>query len=232
MKIILRYFTVTVFLLFIFLSSSFSQTYEYIEVRDLETWSSIGFEYKPGKKWNIELDEQLRLKNNSTEIDKYLTHGQVGYKFYKKVVVAGGVRYIRKNDNKGEVQGYNDQLRYNFDLSNKHKMSSFSLQYRFRYQYRFEVGEYSVSKENLRLKTSVGYNIKNWKLDPRVSAEIFNNMENELLKSFDTYRLTIGTSYKIKKIGKIGIFYRLERELNETYPKTTNILGLKLKYTF
>ena len=58
--------------LFLFISSvAFAQTNT-----DFETWSSINVEVKLHKKLNLELEEQLRLKENSSEIDQYFT--QIG----------------------------------------------------------------------------------------------------------------------------------------------------------
>jgi hypothetical protein len=48
---------------------------------------------------------------------------------------------------------------------------------------------------------------------------------------FDKLRLTLGTSYDFKKYGELGIYYRLERQLGFSYPKTTNIVGLNYVYT-
>ena len=96
-------------------------------------------------------------------------------------------------------------------------------------------GPVSTSKnstnQNIRFKTGLEYNIKKWKLDPKFSAEIFNHFEEGDENGFSKYRLTLGTDYKFKNFGKIALFYRIEKELNETIPKTTNIIGLKYTYT-
>ena len=36
---------------------------------DLETWTSVRLRYKASKKWAFELQEQLRLKENSSVTD-------------------------------------------------------------------------------------------------------------------------------------------------------------------
>lgn len=77
----------------------------------------------------------------------------------------------------------------------------------------------------------MGYNFNNWKLDPKFSAEIFNHFEEGKENGFDKYRLTLGTKYEFKQMGALGLFYRIEKELNETILETTNIIGLKYSYT-
>ena len=86
-----------------------------------------------------------------------------------------------------------------------------------------------VANVHLRFKVAAGYNIKKWKLDPVLSAEIFN--QRGIDSGFDKFRVTLATGYKVKKVGEFGAFYRLERELNATYPMTTYILGLNYTYT-
>jgi hypothetical protein len=216
---------------FLIANSGFSQ-----ENKDLETWSSIQLNYKMNKKWKFGLQQQLRLKNNSSETDQYFTQLTADYKLNKDFTLGGGMRYIKSNDNTGNIQGYEDHFRYHFDLAYKHKIDQFSLKYRVRFQNKNELGisesDGDYAKKTLRFKTSIGYDIKKWKFDPKFAAEIFHRTEEGEDSQFSKYRLTLGTDYSLKKYGKIGLYYRIEKELNESLPKTTSIIGLKYSYTF
>ena len=202
---------------------------------DFEAWTSIGLDYELNKKWSFGLEEQLRLKTNASEIDKYFTQLEAKYQVFKNFDVGGGLRYIRNNDNQGNIQGYENFFRFQLDASYKQKINDFTLKYRLRYQNKNELGvaasEGDYANQNVRFKAAVGYNIKGWKLDPKFSAEIFNRFEKGEDNGFNKYRLTLGTDYKMKKLGKISLFFRMEKELNVDFPKTTNILGLKYVYT-
>lgn len=201
------------------------------DTKDLEGWSSIGIEYKLNKKWSFELEEQLRLDENISEIGEYFTQLSAEYTLMKNFKIGGGLRFIRENDNEGNIQGYENHLRYNLDATYKHKINDFSIKYRLRYQNKNELSVDDNANQNIRFKTGLEYNIKKWKLDPKFSAEIFNHFEKGDENGFSKYRLTLGTDYKFKNFGKIALFYRIEKELNETIPKTTNIIGLKYTYT-
>ena len=205
------------------------------DTSDLESWNSLGLEYKLNKKWSFELEEQLRLDENISEIAEYFTQLETRYSITKKIDIGLGLRYIRENDNEGNVQGYENHFRYNVDALYKHKINDFTLKYRLRYQNKNELGVSSsdgdYAKQYLRLKAAVEYNFKNWKLDPKFAAEIFNRFENGDVDQYNKYRLTLGTDYKIKNFGKLGIFYRIEKDINEAIPETTNIIGLKYTYT-
>ena len=63
---------------------------------------------------------------------------------------------------------------------------------------------------------------KNWKLDPIASAELFREIGGE----FRNFRMTLATDYRIKNIGNIKVFYRFIKELNQSNPKSTSIVGL------
>lgn len=126
-------------------------------------------------------------------------------------------------------------FRFHLDVSYRLKIGALLFRYRVRYQNRNEIGvspsEGDYANQHIRFKTALTYKIKNWKLDPVFSAEIFHHFEEGEKNGFDKYRLTIGTAYKIKKLGKIGLFFRMERTLNTVLPKTTNIIMVKYTYT-
>ncbi len=225
-------------LFMLLLSVLFSNTI-YAQTEDsknLNLWSSVEIEYKLNKKWSFELAEQLRLKEDISLVDEYFTELQTEYSVNKNFSLAGGLRFIRQNDTEGNIQGYENHLRFQFDAKYKHKINDFKLDYRLRYQNKNDLsvssedGDYA--NQHIRFKTGIEYNIKNWKLDPQFSAEIYNHFEKGEAGGFDKYRLTFGTDYDMKEYGKIGLYYRIEKELNVNLPETTNIIGLSYKYTF
>ena len=101
---------------------------------DLESWTSIGLKYKLNKKWSFGLEEQLRLDENISEVSKYFTELDAEYSISKSFDIGGGLRYIRNNDNKGNIQGYENHFRFHVDATYKHKINALSLKYRLRYQ--------------------------------------------------------------------------------------------------
>jgi hypothetical protein len=227
----------TIFIVSILLCSKVSaQDGTYVEVRDLETWSSAGVKLNLDKRWEFGLSEQLRLKTNSSVVSSYFTAFKINYIGWKRWELGGGFRFLRDNDTKGGIQGFENHSRYHIELAYKHKINRFKLAYRLRFQRKNELGvsedEGDYPNRYLRLKLGLGYNLKNWKLDPKFSTEIFRHYEQGEENGFDKIRWTIGTEYKMKKLGALKLFYRMERELNITYPKTTNIFGLSYVYTF
>ncbi|MEO9510952.1 MAG: DUF2490 domain-containing protein [Flavobacteriaceae bacterium] len=206
------------------------------DTNDLESWNSITIKYKPNKKWNFELQEQLRLDENISEVSEYFTQLSVERSIFKNFDFGVGLRFIRENDNEGSIQGYENHFRFHLDAMYKHKINDLTLKYRLRYQNKNDLSvstsEGDYAKQNIRFKAGLEYNFKSWKLDPKFSAELFNRFQkDDDDNGFSKYRLTLGTDYKFKKLGKLGLFYRIEKDLNETIPETTNIIGLKYVYT-
>ncbi|MFT5725194.1 MAG: hypothetical protein ACI9JN_002318 [Bacteroidia bacterium] len=212
---------------------SIAQSGTYVTVRDLEAWSSLQLKYKIDKKWSVSLEEQLRLRDDASNVDIYFSELGLNYKMSKKFALGFGARFIRDNDDVGKIQGYENHFRWNTDAMYKHKLDAFNFKYRLRYQSKNELGITKAAGDlptnTVRFKFGTDYNFKSWKFDPEFSTEIFNKLQPN--EGFDKIRFTLGTTYKTKKIGDFGAYFRMENELTGTNPKTTNIIGFKYKYT-
>ncbi|CAG5079566.1 DUF2490 domain-containing protein [Parvicella tangerina] len=213
----------------------FAQDGEWVTIRDFETWNSFNLKYKLNKNWKLGLEQQFRFNDNSSALDRYFTELSVSHSFSKYIFGGVGFRYLRQNDTKGDVQGFENHLRFNFDFGVKHSLNRFDFKYRLRFQTKNELGiskdEGDYSNNHIRLKAGVGYNIKKWKLDPEGSVEIFRHYEKGEQNGFNNIRFTFGTKYNLKKIGVFGLFYRFEKELNAQYPLSSHIIGFKYTYT-
>ncbi len=217
-------------------------------VRDLETWTKIGFEKKSeNKKFCFSLSQAFRFDDNSTSLDQFFTELGVGYKIWDDLKFDVGYRLIRD----GSVsKGFDKEHRFQTDLSYKHKLNRLRLGYRLRYTNRnlrgltVAEGDYNQHKYRLRMKAE--YNIKGWKLDPYFSAELFYAKGYESVvfnegvvvgystNALQKYRLTLGTDYKTGKVGSLGGFYRIERQF-ASFPRAYNaktwyIIGLNYQF--
>jgi hypothetical protein len=217
------------FLCLLFLNKSFAQENTVI-VSDLETWSSIKVSKKVWK-LNISLEEELRLNRNSSQIDLFFTDLGVSYKINKYVKMGTDYRFYRTLTNSGDFETrhrFSGEVKLNYDIKR------FDVSYRLRFQnkdedfYKSDLSDNNLS--NLRNKIKIDYNIKKSKFNPYLSAELFRRLARSDADYFNKYRLTLGTTYTFKNIGSINIFYRFDKELNTTYPKSTYILGVGYSY--
>lgn len=222
---------VSIFLFSLFLCS-YGQTT--VVTRDLETRSSIGIEAGLGSKWDFGIEQQFRLRKNSTALDEYFTGGSVRFEIIDKHLYLGmGYRYI--NDLNTEMINDKEQ-RLNFDLTYKQSINQLRLNARFRYANRNDIGETKAMgdypRHNYRFRLKGEYKIKNWKLDPVCSIEIFRQYEKYTVPYFENLRFRIGTSYNLKKYGEIEAFYQIDKELGLSYPSTVYVIGIGYKYDF
>ena len=125
-------------------------------------------------------------------------------------------------------------MRYHVDLKYKVAVNQLDIRLRARYQNKNELGiselDGDLPTQNIRFKTSFDYNIANWPLDPEFSAEVFQRAQKGEGFRYSKIRLTLGTSYKIEKIGKFGVFYRYEDSARNIIPNEFSILGFKYTY--
>ena len=214
------------------LNLSFAQSQTEVTVRDFETWSTVGASKKFENMLSLDLEQSLRLYSNSSMIDRYFTNLSATGTFNKYFSIGLGIRYIR--DKSKSNNNYDNDIRYNGDLNFKHTANRFKFKYRLRFQAKNELGfsrsDGDFSTNTLRLKTEVKYNIRNWKFGPEVSGEIFRESGRYILSSFNKFRFTIGTKYKINDLMDFKPFYRFEREIGVAYPLSTNVVGFKFVF--
>jgi hypothetical protein len=227
MKRIIIYVLFTTFVIIVAAQTS-------VVEQDFETWSKVGAEAKLGDRWNLGIEEQFRLRQNSTTIDEYFTGVSLKYTLIdKKLKFATGYRFISENHFESI---YELEQRVNFDLIYMQKLNKFKLITRLRYQNRNDVGESKADgdypRKYFRLRLNAEYKIKNWKLDPIMSFELFRKYEKYTLPYFSDFRFRIGTKYNMKKYGEIEAFYQIDRELGIVYPQTTYVIGLGYSYNF
>jgi len=209
-----------------------------VRISDFESWNEIGLEKRMlNKKLKLNFALEMRLDENASHINNYFTNLGISYKLHDQVVIGLGYRYIK--DNKDE-DGYQNIHRLNLDLRYNHKVERLKLGYKIRLQHKKEMPYHDVNRSDLtdkvRFRGKAEYDFRNWKLDPYISGEMFYSREKFIVKyiesidelqeisGFEKLRVTVGTSYNIKKVGEIGIYYRIEQEFS-AYPKVYNTPG-------
>ena len=75
----------------------------YHTIRDLEAWTAAEVSYKPSKKIKLSLQQQLRLKDDASNVDQYFTQFDLRYKLAKGLYLTPAVRFIRENDDEGKI---------------------------------------------------------------------------------------------------------------------------------
>ncbi len=226
------FFRLFLVLLFSTVQNSFAQN-----LSDTEGWSSIEVGLNISKKLSFSVSEHLRYRNKISTMSNYFTQLETSYQLFKDFNLGGGVRFIRENDDVGNIQGLETHFRYQFEINYKHDLKMLTLFYRLRYQHKNELGlpkeEVNIPNEYIRFRMGLGYKLNDLGIGLRLKGELFNQIQKENLENgFNRYRLSFETYKKFKNFGKITIFYGFQKNFNRLELKTKSIFGLKYKYSF
>ena len=201
-------------------------------VRDLQLWTGAALEKKVGKDWTFSLAEEIRFKQDISEINNYFTDAGVRYRISKNFALEAGYRYTRDRKSDGT---YETLTRYNLDLRYKGQLDYISIHYRLRYQKEvegFNLLDQGVDYEKyVRNRIRIRYDdFKKFK--PYVSAEIFQQFSPNQTPEFEYVRIQGGVKYEPGKIGVFGFALGFNRELNEVEPATIYMLRANYTYKF
>ena len=218
------FFRLFLVLLFSTVQNSFAQN-----LSDTEGWSSIEVGLNISKKLSFSVSEHLRYRNKISTMSNYFTQLETSYQLFKDFNLGGGVRFIRENDDVGNIQGLETHFRYQFEINYKHDLKMLTLFYRLRYQHKNELGlpkeEVNIPNEYIRFRMGLGYKLNDLGIGLRLKGELFNQIQKENLENgFNRYRLSFETYKKFKNFGKITIFYGFQKNFNRLELKPNQFL--------
>ncbi len=214
-------------LLFIFILMMFVQSMAQAQkmkiTKDLESWTSLSLSKDLNQKYNISLEQELRLNRNALKFKSTNTELFLSRKLDKGIWAGIALRY--KHLKKVEEESVN---RYRYGIFTKVRLLKnkyFKLYAFVKYQKEFSntINDYT---DFWKFKIKSTFKLK----EPYslvVSSEIFR--EREICKSpvFETSRNFIGLKRKLKN-GNILLALGYDRELEGRFP--ASIWFIKLKY--
>ena len=231
MKKISKYLLHTLICIAISSSSIYAQNNS-----DLEGWSAIELDLKASKKLSFSISEHLRYRNDISSMKNYFTQVKINYSLFKKLSLSGGLRYITKNDDVGNIQGNKYYFRYQFDASFNQKMvKNLVLSLRIRYQNKNQLGLSEDEGDNpieyTRFRAGLESRLNPLKLNIKLFAELFNEHQGvDENNGFNRQRFTLKLNRKFKDIGTFGVFYALQDDTSRLVKNSKSIVGFKYTY--
>jgi long-subunit fatty acid transport protein len=222
---------------------------------DFGAWYEIGAEKKLSRQWSLGGEAEFRTRNNMRTADRWSVSLNAEYKFGKHLKASGGYTLMADNNaeeldlksdgmtpNKWTPSYWGLRHRFNLSLQGSIKWQRLSLSLRERWQYTYrpeaEDKRYDIDndvwtnrkgkgKNVLRSRLEAGYDIPNWKFDPYVNAEMFNDKSG-----ISKMRYTIGIEYKWQKKHVFGLSYKYQNVTHDEDDLDANshIIGLSYKY--
>lgn len=203
-----------------------------------ESWLTGNYSYNLNEKWAFKFDEQLRFKNINEPLQRVLSEFKIEHYSNKKVnknrVFKWGLgyRYYFKKDKNKSPQIYNQFYRYHYQVAMKWFVNRLSIYERIQFQNRREYFENNSIKTRKywRFKTTISYNIKGWKFDPKFGVEFFRRTLDHENSQRNKYRLFLGTKKKLNKNQILYLKYFYEKEIKPSKPNTVHVVSLKYSY--
>ena len=203
-----------------------------------ENWLSTNLSLKLNDYWKINFENQFRIKYIDENFDRNFVEIDI-QRLYKSelgdVIIGGSHRHLLINDDIGNSKSIESHNRFSFYISQKIKIDRFYVKGRIQYQSRKELLpeinlDLSDYSKYWRFKAEFGYNIKNWKLDPKISIEYFSRNKNHNWNQFNKYRIGLKTKCDLNKKHSIGLKYIIERQIREWNPELVHVFGIKYNF--
>lgn len=185
-------------------------------------WFEFELSKKIVKNLKAEFNPELRL-TDGFRMDSYILEGGLSYKLHRLLTIAGYYRFENEFNfrEKRKIYEWEPSNRFAFDAKTGLKLDRFDFQFRLRYTNGADSDQNAERASYFRYRAKVNYNIKDNKLLPFASVEVFHDL---IAEEFEKTRWTIGTSYPINKKNEVGFFYRLQDFSNNK--ESIHIIGI------
>ena len=196
--------------------------------KDFGSWASVEVSKKLTKKFAVEFEEEVRIFQNLTQIDRFLTSPGVVYSFNKYFRAGAGYAWIYDHDLNDEM--WRNRHRYYGYLQGKMDWGRFTFSLREKFQTTYYKEKDQQYKSYLRSKLGISYDIKGFKAEPYLSAEMHYRLNNPDGNEIENWRYTLGVEYPFGKNFAVDGFFRLNRDVNVKNPVNMTIIGASLKF--
>lgn len=203
---------------------------------DFELWLKLGGKADLSEKWRLNIEQQIRFDENVGAVKNYHTELGLVYRLSSKFDLFFVPRFIRRNDNSGDTQGYENLFRFQLGGAYEHESGLFEFKHRLLFQHRNELGikkdEGDVPELFVRYKINTEYKIKDWKYDPEFSVEYFQAIDQEFADNNNSIRFAIGTERDYDRFGELGVDYMIDLSFGLAIREVAHILSFKYTYVF
>jgi len=212
----------------------FCSTFSFAQSDDMGMYTSVEVSKKIIPKLEASLEEEFRLRENLSEIDRFSTTLGLSYKFNSYFKVGGAYNLINYNHPKKD---WEIRQRYYFFAQGSYGFNRFIISLRERYQstYRQGVSETetrSNPKKYLRSRVELSYNIINSKFEPYTSCELYNTLNDKTGNGMDRISYILGTKYKFNKRNSLELYYKYINFNEDEDENNRHILGIGYSHKF
>ena len=188
---------------------------------EFQTRTLLDLCFKPFKKVKFTVSPELRFDDNFS-LDKYLLEGEAEYKLSKLLSVATRFGFVGNLRNEKETEYFG---RYAFSTKFEKEFNRFEPSLRIMYSNYAD--DQVIDKKFLRYKVKLKYDIPNFKVNPFVSFQLFQGLnEGGLYK----IRYAVGAEYKLFKKNYLGVSYKFDYYNKEYLNRHIFSINYKIKF--
>lgn len=220
-------------ILFVFILVVFFGVRSYAQ-HEFMQWTSIGAEGTLIKK-NLDWMSEVDFRFGEDGLQTFFPQVGLEFKRVKWCKPSLEYRYIIDKNKWGNYKGSH---RINANLNIGETIERFKFGARLRYQYSFDqlnaYADYNADFDQaIRVKPSIEYDINDFKLTPKASAEFFYNPTyGPEGRQFKKIRYAIGASVELDGPHKISFKYQLDQYLRDPEKDLRHVLSISYAYKF
>lgn len=202
-KKILNFFTFSIFLPFILFGQQ----------KDSQTWASLEIVYDEVKNTEFLFEGGIRLMDNSSIISKHFIDLACKRKYNNLFSYAVGFRHIL---DKNSDLIFEKKNRFYIDIFLKESISQrFKLNFRTRFQSQTDsqLSFNQKTKNKLRQKIKMSYDINNTNIDFILSSELFFLFNESSYFNFEKFRLVTGLEKPIGNKIDLNLNFLIQKEV-------------------
>ena len=188
---------------------------------EFQTRTLLDVSFNPFKKVKFTISPELRFDNDFS-LDKYLLEGETEYKISKLFSVAARYGLVGNLRNEKDTEYFG---RYAFSAQFEKDFNRFEPSLKIMYS---NYADDDVDdKKFLRYRAKLKYDIPNFKVNPFVSVQLFQDInEGWLYKT----RYAVGAYYKLFKKNYLGASYKFDYYNNKYLNRHIFSIGYKIKF--
>lgn len=208
----------------------------------------ISAEYKPVKNLTLNLAQEVRTKNNTSELDRLYTTLDVSYKVHKYIKVGASYSFhalYKGNDT------WQFRHRGRLHVTGSYSVNNWGMSLRVMPEMTYTDKEIDPLEEVnptwiMRSRFKVDYSFIDKPVKPYAYVEMFNPLVNPTYGNawLEKMRYSIGTEWSVDAHNKFDFYYMLEHDMGQDLSVSStlitrtqgnqlnHILGIKYKYIF
>ena len=187
------------------------------EEKNEELWSGIGTKLSFSKKVRLDLEHQVRFRNDFQEYNYTFTELGLNYKPTKKIRLNGNYRHMF----------YERGLRHRYAIEGHYTMKPKSSKFYFHIRERFQSFVWqddNSSVSNIRNLFTIGYKV-NSLAKIYTTQEWFYRLDN--FNDFKTYRGTLGVTWNFTEKLMLMTYYSYQKSINSESNQENHIIGIR-----